>query len=48
MHFSIFLLLGLWFTAQVIWIFQYQQSSGVWIADALWFIGYASFGYLTS
>src|ERR671918_418165 len=45
MHFSICLFLGLWFTAQVIWTFQYQQSSGVSIADALWFIGYASFGY---
>jgi hypothetical protein len=45
MHFSICLFLGLWFTAQVIWTFQYQQSSGVSIADALWFMGYASFGY---
>jgi hypothetical protein len=45
MHFSICLFLGLWFTAQVIWTFQYQQSSGVSIADALWFLGYASFGY---
>jgi hypothetical protein len=45
MHFSICLFLGLWFTAQVIWTFQYQQSSGASIADALWFLGYASFGY---
>jgi hypothetical protein len=29
----------------MIWVFEYQQSSGVSIADALWFIGYASFGY---
>jgi hypothetical protein len=45
MHFSICLFLGLWFTAYVIWTFPYQQSSGVSIADALWFLGYASFGY---
>src|SRR5919106_1733032 len=45
MHFSICLFLGLWFTAQVIWTFEYQQSSSVSIADALWFLGYASFGY---
>jgi hypothetical protein len=29
----------------MIWVLGYQQSSGVSIADALWFIGYASFGY---
>jgi hypothetical protein len=45
MHFSICLFLGLWFTAYVIWTLPYQQSSGVSIADALWFLGYASFGY---
>ena len=45
MHFSICLFLGLWFTAYVIWALPYQQSSGVSIADALWFLGYASFGY---
>ena len=45
MHFSICLFLGLWFVAQVIWTFPYQQTAGVWIADILWFIGYASFGY---
>ena len=45
MHLSICLFLGLWFTAQAIWSFEYQQSSGVSIADALWFLGYASFGY---
>ena len=45
MHFSICLFLGLWFTAHMIWVLEYQQSSGVSIADALWFVGYASFGY---
>jgi hypothetical protein len=45
MHLSICLFLGLWFAAHVIWTFPYQQTSGVSIADALWFIGYALFGY---
>jgi hypothetical protein len=45
MHFSICLFLGLWFVAHFIWTFPYQQTAGVWIADILWFIGYASFGY---
>jgi hypothetical protein len=45
MHISICLFLGLWFTAYIIWTLPYQQSSGVSIADALWFVGYASFGY---
>ena len=45
MHFSICLFLGLWFAAQVIWTFPYQQSAGVFVADMLWFTGYASFGY---
>jgi hypothetical protein len=45
MHFSICLFLSLWFIAQVIWTFGLQQSNVVSIADALWLIGYASFGY---
>jgi Ni/Fe-hydrogenase subunit HybB-like protein len=45
MHFSICLFLGLWFVAQFVWTFPYQQTAGVWIADIIWFIGYASFGY---
>ena len=45
MHLSICLFLGLWFVAHVIWTFPYQQASGASIADALWFIGYALFGY---
>ena len=44
MHFSICLFLVLWLAAQVIWLSQYQQVSYS-IADALWFVGYASFGY---
>jgi len=44
MHFSICLFLGLWFTAHMIWTLSYQQW-GISIADALWFLGYASFGY---
>jgi hypothetical protein len=46
MHLSVCLFLGLWFVAYVIWTFPYQQqASGVSIADAFWFIGYALFGY---
>jgi hypothetical protein len=45
MHLSVCLFLGLWFVAQFVWTFPYQQTAGVWIADILWFIGYASFGY---
>jgi hypothetical protein len=45
MHISMCLFLGLWFTAYIIWTLPYQQSFGISIADALWFLGYASFGY---
>jgi hypothetical protein len=45
MHFSICLFLALWLAAQVIWLSQYQLISSYSIADVLWFIGYASFGY---
>ncbi|HJR48342.1 MAG TPA: hypothetical protein VJ799_09340 [Nitrososphaeraceae archaeon] len=45
MHLSICLFLVLWFVAQFVWTFPYQQTAGVWIADIIWFIGYASFGY---
>jgi hypothetical protein len=44
MHFSICLFLVLWLVAQVTWLSQYQVVNTS-IADALWFIGYASFGY---
>ena len=45
MHFSMCLFVGLWFVAQLVWTFPYQQTAGVWISDIIWFIGYASFGY---
>jgi hypothetical protein len=45
MHFSICLFLVLWLAAQAIWLSQYQLISSYSVADALWFIGYASFGY---
>jgi cation transport ATPase len=45
MHFSICIFLALWFAAQVIWSFHYDQSALPNIADALWFIGYGFFGY---
>ena len=45
MHFSICLFLGMWFVAQFVWTFPYQQTAGVWLADIIWFVGYASFGY---
>ena len=45
MHFSICLFLGMWFMAQFVWTFPYQQTAGVWLADIIWFVGYASFGY---
>lgn len=44
MHFSICLFLILWLAAQGIWLSQYEILSYS-IADALWFVGYASFGY---
>jgi Ni/Fe-hydrogenase subunit HybB-like protein len=33
------------FAASVIWTFEDELSAGVLIADALYYIGYASFGY---
>ena len=45
MHFSICLFLVLWLAAQAIWLSQYQLISSYSLADAFWFIGYASFGY---
>ena len=44
MHFSICLFLILWLSAQGIWLSDYE-GLGFSLADALWFIGYASFGY---
>ena len=45
MHLSICLFLGFWLTAYIIWTFSYEQSFDISIPAALWFLGYASFGY---
>jgi hypothetical protein len=45
MHISICLFLGFWLTAYIIWTFSYEQSFHISIPAALWFLGYASFGY---
>jgi hypothetical protein len=45
MHLSICLFLGFWLTAYIIWTFSYEQSFHISIPAALWFLGYASFGY---
>src|SRR5688572_19214113 len=48
MHISICLFLVLWLVAQLMWLSQYEEisSTGIFfIADAFFFIGYASFGY---
>ena len=38
-------ILVFWLAAQVIWLSQYQLIASYSIADALWFVGYTSFGY---
>jgi hypothetical protein len=45
MHISICLFLSFWFSASVIWTLADNQSAGIVIADALYYLGYASFGY---
>jgi len=45
MHFSICLFLLFWFSASVIWTLADNQPAGIVIADALYYMGYASFGY---
>jgi hypothetical protein len=45
MHISICLFLIFWFAAAVIWTFENDQSADILIADAFYYIGYASFGY---
>ena len=45
MHFSICLFLLFWFSASVIWTLADNQSAGIVIADALYYMGYALFGY---
>jgi hypothetical protein len=44
-HFSICLFFAFWLAASVNWIFEDQEAPGVLIADVLYYLGYASFGY---
>jgi hypothetical protein len=44
-HFSICLFFAFWLTASVNWTFEDQEAPGVLIADVLYYLGYASFGY---
>jgi membrane protein implicated in regulation of membrane protease activity len=44
-HLSICLFFSLWLAASVNWIFEDQKAPGVLIADVLYYLGYASFGY---
>ena len=44
-HFSICLFFTFWFAASVNWTFEDQEAPGVLIADVLYYLGYASFGY---
>jgi hypothetical protein len=44
-HFSICLFFAFWLVASVNWTFEDQEAPGVLIADALYYLGYASFGY---
>jgi Ni/Fe-hydrogenase subunit HybB-like protein len=44
-HFSICLFLASWIVASISWTFEDQEAPGILVADVLYFIGYASFGY---
>ena len=44
-HFSICLFFAFWLVASVNWLFEDQEAAGVLMADALYYLGYASFGY---
>jgi small-conductance mechanosensitive channel len=44
-HFSICLFLASWIIASVSWTFEDQEAPGILVADVLYYIGYASFGY---
>ena len=44
-HLSICLFFAFWLVASVNWIFEDQKAPGVLIADILYYLGYASFGY---
>jgi hypothetical protein len=44
-HFSICLFFAFWLAASVNWLFEDQEAPGVLIADVLYYLGHASFGY---
>jgi hypothetical protein len=44
-HFSICLFLAAWIGASISWTFEDQEAPGILIADVLYYLGYASFGY---
>src|ERR687894_550118 len=44
-HLSVCLFFAFWLVASVNWIFEDQKAPGVLIADILYYLGYASFGY---
>jgi hypothetical protein len=44
-HFSICLFFAFWLAASVNWTFEDQEAPGILIADVLYYLGYASFGY---
>jgi small-conductance mechanosensitive channel len=44
-HFSICLFLASWIVASISWTFEDQEAPGVLVADVLYYLGYASFGY---
>jgi hypothetical protein len=44
-HLSVCLFLIFWLVASVNWIFEDQEAPGILIADVLYYLGYASFGY---
>jgi hypothetical protein len=44
-HLSICLFLVFWLFASVNWTFEDQEAPGILIADVLYYLGYASFGY---
>jgi hypothetical protein len=44
-HFSICLFLASWIVASISWTFEDQEAPGVLVADVLYYLGYAAFGY---
>ena len=45
MHFSICLFLASWIVASISWTFEDQEAPGILVADVLYYLGYAAFGY---